>query len=123
MPRATGWPTIPQVFGYAGGRGAGCRAAGAPHAGPPDAGAPGAGPPDAPAPRTRPRTAPPRPGPPASAPALSYFALNRSGASVGLPPVGSFSLGQPFSTFVIAAFSSRVAHIPYFFFTATCRAT
>lgn len=49
--------------------------------------------------------------------------LNRDGALVGLPPVGSFWPGQLARTFFMAAFSAEVTHSPYFFFTATCAAT
>jgi hypothetical protein len=50
-------------------------------------------------------------------------AWKRAGASVGLPPVGSFWPGQVSSTFSMADFSAAVTHSPYFFFTATCPAT
>lgn len=38
-------------------------------------------------------------------------------------PAGSGSEGQPLSTLRMASRSAEVTHTPYFFFTATCRAT
>lgn len=59
----------------------------------------------------------------AALPTPAHPAWKRSGALVGLPPVGSFWAGQVSRTFSIADFSAAVTHSSYFFFTATCAAT